>query len=334
MSATFIRLLVLSALFSLNALACSYFPPSYKVGNKFTIKVSSLEGTTLAGVRVILLRANVVANHALTDEQGKARFENVKAGDYSLEIDQLGTAGWDTATLEVADGLGPQDIELHWPSSRILRATEIKGTLLDSRTAKPLAATSLELVAGLSGTLNARLLTDDSGKFDLGSPEPGLYFIKVDPLRSGDWEPRGSIPILVVPKSTRELNLTLGESSCGMLYSEICAVFPITVSQLHGNLSDEEGAAINRAHLELVANSTQQIAIKSAAPDKEGHFSLTDVTTGEYQLRISSTGFAPLLIPITVASKASTDDALDVKLSVLGGACSTAKIQQPRDKAK
>src|ERR1039458_5371676 len=74
------------ALLSSSAFACSYFPPTYTVGKNFTVKVSSLEGTTFAGVRVILVRARRVSRFALTDEKGRVHFENVELGDYSLEI--------------------------------------------------------------------------------------------------------------------------------------------------------------------------------------------------------------------------------------------------------
>jgi len=114
---TFFGLLLLSIL-SFRAFACSYFPPTYTVGKNFAVRVSSLEGATYAGVRVILVRAHRVSKFALTDEKGRAQFENVDLGDYSLEIDQLGIAGWDTAGLIVIDGSnkqGPekQEIQLH-----------------------------------------------------------------------------------------------------------------------------------------------------------------------------------------------------------------------------
>src|ERR1700674_253189 len=161
------------------ALACTYFPPTYTVGKNFTVKVSSLEGAIFPGVRVILVREHRVSKFALTDEEGRARFENVGPGDYSLEIDQLGIAGWDTAGLKVVDspekkGLEKQEIQLRWPSSEVLQASELKGVFLAGGTAKPIATTSLQLVHGLDGSLEARLLTDETGRFDLGSPAPGL----------------------------------------------------------------------------------------------------------------------------------------------------------------
>jgi hypothetical protein len=328
-----IGLLMFWALVSSRAIACTYFPPSYKIGKNFTIKVSSLERMTFAGIRVILVRGNRVSRFALTDDGGTARFENVEPGDYSLEIDQLGTAGWDTAGLQVIDGLDKQSVQLHWPSSRILQATEMKGTFLDSRTAKPIAETSLRLVHGLNGSQEGRVVTDQAGRFDFSSPEPGLYFIRVDSLRPGEWEPRGSIPVLVKPESMRDLFLALGESSCGMMYSEVCVASPTTVSHLDGKLSDKQGAAIDRANIDLVQKSNDQRTMKSVAPDKAGHFAIPDVPPGDYQWRARSVGFAPLLVPLTVVPKASTDTSIDVQMSILGSSCAEGRTHQPEDRA-
>ena len=329
------KILILGSLFFAllmsPAFACSYFPPTYTVGKNFAVKVSSLEGATYPGVRVILMRAHRVSKFALTDEKGKVHFENVEPGDYSLEIDQLGIAGWDTAGLKVVNGPGKQEIQMHWPSSQVLQATEVRGIFFASGTAKPLAETSLQLVHGLNGSLESRLLTDETGRFDLGSPEPGLYFIKVDSSHPGVWEPHGSIPVVVKPGVKRELALAVAESSCGLEYSEVCGAAPVTVSHVEGNVTDPEGAAISRANIELfLSNSKDQAAIKTATPDNDGHFTIAEVAAGDYQLRISSTGFSPLFIPITVSPKASTDGPLKVKLGILGGPCpgSTATQHQ------
>jgi Carboxypeptidase regulatory-like domain len=330
----FLSLAVLSSW----AFACSYFPPTYTVGKNFTVKVSSLEGTTFAGVRVILVREHRVSKFALTDEKGRVRFENLEPGDYSLEIDQIGTAGWDTAGLKVVDspdkkGLHNQEIQLHWPSSEVLQATDLKGIFLASGTAKPIAQTSLQLVHGLDGSLESRLLTDETGRFDLGSPEPGLYFVKVNPALPGPWEPRGEIPVLVKPGANRDLVVALGESSCGLEYSEVCRTPAVTVSRVEGNVTDPQGAAISRASIALfLSKSKDQVAIETVTPNSDGHFSMADIAPGDYQLRISSIGFAPLFLSITVAAKGS-DAPLNLKLGVLGGACPNSKTAQQESAA-
>jgi hypothetical protein len=331
--------LLLFSVLSLSAFACSYFPPTYEVGKNFVVKVSSLEGATFPGIRVILVRAHRVSKFALTDEKGRVHFENVEPGDYSVEIDQLGIAGWDTAGLNVVDssdkrtsdkqGAEKQEIQLHWPSSEVLQASELKGIFLAGGTAKPIATASLHLVHGLDGSLESRLLTDETGRFDLGSPEPGLYFIKVDSALPGPWEPRGEIPVVVKAGSKRELVVALGESSCGMEYSEVCGAPAVAVSHVEGNVTDPEGAAISRANIDLLLLKTKdRAAIKSVNPDNDGHFTIADVAPGDYRLRISSTGFTPLFISITVGPKASANGPLNLKLGMLGGACPGLKATQ------
>jgi hypothetical protein len=325
---------LLLSILSSRAFACTYFPPTYTVGKNFTVKVSSVEGAIFPGVRVILVRAHRVSKFALTDEKGRVHFENVELGDYSLEIDQLGIAGWDTAGLTVVNspdkqGSDKQEIQLHWPSSEVLQASELKGILLAGGTAKPIATTSLQLVHGLNGSLESRLLTDETGRFDLGSPEAGLYFIKVDPALPGPWVPRGTIPVVLKPGSKRELVVALAESSCGLEYSEVCGAPAVTMSSVEGNVTDPQGAAISRANVELfLSKPKDQGPIKSVTPNNDGHFSMADVAPGDYQLRISSTGFAPLFIPVTVGPQASVDGPLNLKLGMLGEACPGSKAAE------
>jgi hypothetical protein len=324
----FIGFLFLSIL-SVRAFACSYFPPTYTVGQNFAVKVSSLEGAIFPGVRVILVRANRVSKFALTDENGRVHFDNVEPGDYSLEIDQLGIAGWDTAGLKVAMGSDKQEVQLHWPSSKVLQAGELKGILLAGGTAKPLAAAPLQLVHGLNGSLESKLMTDQAGRFDLGSPAPGLYFIEVDPARPGLWEARGLIPVLVKPDLKRELALAVGETSCGLTYSEVCVAPPVSVSRVEGQVSDSQGAAIGRANIELfLSRSRDQAAIKTVTSESDGHFTIAEIVPGDYQLRVSSIGFAPLFISIAVGPKASTDGPLNLRLGMLGGVCPVSKAAQ------
>src|ERR1700676_2728350 len=72
----FFTVSLLFSILRLQAFACSYFPPTYTVGKNFAVKVSSLEGATFPGVRVILVRAHRVSKFALTDEKGRVHFHN------------------------------------------------------------------------------------------------------------------------------------------------------------------------------------------------------------------------------------------------------------------
>ena len=319
-----IGVLAASILFSFEVFACSYFPPSYKVGSSFTVHVASAEGSTIARVRVVLLRGNEVAYSAHTSGQGSAQFQGVATGDYSLEIDQLGTFGGDTAYVTVSTGPGIKDIKLRWPSAHVLKTTSVKGILLNSGNAVPLEDTYVALVYAIDGSLKARDMTRKTGDFDLGRPEPGLYFLKIDTLRSGDWEPRGEIPVLVANGQERDLTLAVGQTSCGMWYSELCTAAAIKVSHLAGRIVDSSGAAIERAQIELLTASGNQKTVTNTVPDRAGHFYVNDVPNGDYQLRVSAVGFGPSQIPVTVSPGAS-EQQIQVSMNVLGTSCAEAK---------
>src|SRR5258708_12837754 len=65
------------SLFFARVFACSYFPPTYTVGKTFVVKVSSLEGATYPGVRVILVREHPVSNSPLTHQKPSVPFQHV-----------------------------------------------------------------------------------------------------------------------------------------------------------------------------------------------------------------------------------------------------------------
>jgi Carboxypeptidase regulatory-like domain len=319
-----IALLAVSFLLPARLTACTYFPPNYKVGSRFTVHVASADGLTFAGVRVILVSGNRVAKTAYTNPQGVAQFENVQADDYSLEIDQLGELGLDTATISVVDGVNGGDVKLRWPSLHILRATELKGTLLDAAMATPMADTDAVLVNAIDGSLVARDLTRKTGEFDLGIPAAGFYFMKLQDLHSPDRK-LDPVPVLVGKGQNRELTLAVQATSCGMQYSELCSTQAETVSHLAGRLADASGAVIDRARIELLRPEDKR-TLATVAPDKSGHFDFQYMADDEYQLRISAVGFAPVLVPITLASDSKAKGSIDLRLNVIGGSCNDANV--------
>jgi hypothetical protein len=301
------------------ALGCTYVVRGYKVGKKIRVHVVSDDGLTFPGVRVILVSGKQVAKSARTNSQGIAEFENVAVDNYDLRIDQLGELGVDTARVTVVDGVSSTDIKLRWPSLHIVRATEIKGTLLDAGTAIPLANTSVTLVNAIDGSLSTADMTQKTGEFDLGIPAVGFYFLKLKDLRHPNSE-LGPIPVLAVEGPKRELNLAVQETSCGMQYSELCTARAETVSHLAGKLADTFGAAINRAQIELLRPHDKRV-LATIVSDKLGHFDFQNMPDDEYQLRVSAIGFAPLLIPITLASQSTTEGLIDVQLNLIGSSC-------------
>jgi len=325
-------LAVFIALLPFDALACVYTVPRYRVGRKFTVNVASREGLTFAGVRVILVSGKQVAKTAYTNSQGVAQFEEVPIDDYSLEVDQLGELGPDMATISVVDGVNSADIKLIWPSLQVLRAGELKGTLLDAAGATPLADVSVVLVNAIDGSMAARDLTREAGEFDLGIPAAGFYFVKLQDLRSPIRQ-LDPIPVLVSKGVSRELTLAVQETSCGMQYSELCTARPEAASHLAGNLADVSGAVIDRARIELFKTGDKR-TLATVAPDKSGHFDFQYMPDDEYQVRISAVGFAPLLVPITLTSDTKSKGSIDVHVNAIGGSCGAGKIPLATSSAK
>ena len=307
---------VLSALLPFEMVACTYLVPNYTVGRKFTAHVASRDGMTFAGVCVVLVSGDRVAKTSYTGSQGVARFDEVEVDDYSIEIDQLGELGLDTATISVVNGVNGGDVKLRWPSLNILRATELKGMLVGAAMAMPMVSTSAVLVNALDGSLVARDLIQKTGEFDLGIPAPGFYFMKLQDLQSPNRE-LDPIPVLILEGPKRELTLASRETSCGMQYAEVRTVPTKTVSHVGGKIFDDSGAVIGRAQIELLQAPAKRV-LATVTSDQKGHFDFQYMPDGEYQLRITALGFSPILLPIILASDDKSQEFIDQQLHAIG----------------
>jgi hypothetical protein len=69
---------------------------------------------------------------------------------------------------------------------------------------------------------------------------------------------------------------------------------------LNGVVLDQTGAAIAGARVELIVGNTSQ---QSATTDQSGGFSFKRVPPAQYQVRVSSEGFEPISVDVTVGSQ-------------------------------
>src|SRR5690348_14220950 len=66
----------------------------------------------------------------------------------------------------------------------------------------------------------------------------------------------------------------------------------VLYGSVSGNITDQTGAAVSKAHIVLTNRATA--AQREAEADENGHFHVPDLPPGEYDLKVTSTGFKPL----------------------------------------
>ncbi len=80
-----------------------------------------------------------------------------------------------------------------------------------------------------------------------------------------------------------------------------------------GTVTDQSGAGVPKAHA-VVTNRATGVA-READADDDGHYTITDVAPGEYDLKVTATGFKPLTqTSLTVGANTVTNG--DTKLQV------------------
>src|SRR5207237_10463217 len=80
-----------------------------------------------------------------------------------------------------------------------------------------------------------------------------------------------------------------------------------------GTVTDQSGAGVPKAHA-VVTNRATGVA-READADDNGHYTITDVAPGEYDLKVTASGFKPLTqTNLTVGANTVTNG--DTKLQV------------------
>lgn len=234
---------ILFAFLSVRVFACDFFPPLYKVPRSFCVHVTNEMGPVV-GLKLKVYRTKWDVVQKLTEEElqsvdpkdveeiiaesttdstGTAKFALDRSGAFTLEpVSPANHLDW--VQLDVSDDPTPVTVELKWPSSSILRTSQLRGILttglMSSRSA-PLKGDVLTLRSMVEYKDVASTTTDESGKFEFGDVPPGLYFIHLapTPTKSDQHYYEGNIAVYVSSKEPRE-NLAISTiySSCGLGY--------------------------------------------------------------------------------------------------------------------
>src|SRR2546422_3940849 len=71
-----------------------------------------------------------------------------------------------------------------------------------------------------------------------------------------------------------------------------CADAQVLFGSVSGTVTDQSGAGVPKAHVTLTNKATS--IQREADADESGHYTITDVPPGEYDLKVTASGFKPL----------------------------------------
>lgn len=312
--------------------ACTIVYPSLPAGPSFQVRVED-RGRPVYGLRIKLKGSNFTKSTE-TGQNGTAHFRNIPPGAYQIGAEFYGGIP-DGAIINVtAEGPKNTTIPLAWPSRHPLSVQALKG-ILRWPTVQPdqqLSKLQVELLDARTGRSQKSTQTTDGGAFNLGTPTPGLYFLRVTPTdlaSEGGNRIAGDIPIEVDQHAAQlELELDFGWTSCGVTYiaRHTCQQQELNISSLSGQVLDPTGASIPRATVRLF-NPDRKIA-EQLTSDEEGQFVSTKPLRGDYELVVSATGFTSLqqTVQVTRPKDAARPAKLRIQLGI-AGSCTHATIQ-------
>jgi hypothetical protein len=311
--------------------ACTIVSPLLPAGRSFQVHVQD-QGRSVSGLP-IQLSGGSHTQTAKTGEDGTARFRDIPPGTYQVRV-AFDRSGWDAATVRVTVA-GPSNttIPLRWPSRAILPVQSLKGALRwpSARPDGRLRTLNVELLDARTGSSLQSTRTIGEGAFNLETPPPGQYLLRVTPTEK-DTEDRfgdaGLVPVEVDERAPHsELTLDFGATSCGMTYAatHACPRQELHITGLSGRVLDASGVSIPRATIRLF--HTGREIVEQLSSDEEGKFVSTERFDGTYELTVNAPGFTSLwqTVQATQPKGDARPSMLRIELGVTGS-CTHAAV--------
>jgi hypothetical protein len=292
--------------------ACSMAFRRVHAGERFRVRVMD-RGVPVRALRLKLSPSGSTSSaagqtrYALTDEDGYARFADVRPGSYFLTPEHDGGMA-DGVSVEVSPiHTADATIPLSWPETTPITVREVRGTLrlrnyYPSENQAPL---SLSLLEGISARVIGTTDADSKGRFAFaGEFAPGIYFIRLNSEENGG----GMVTIEVRANAKQDgLDLNLGWTGCGLVYSERRSYPELVANKLCGDVVDAGGAVIPDAVVSLLAKGDGAEVIDQTHSDKDGKFAPRQEPVDTYRLFVKSRGFYPFLRVIRIDAAVNSD---------------------------
>jgi hypothetical protein len=281
---------------------------SAQVGPDFKVKVED-RSHPVEGLRI-----EIKGFQAVTDARGIAAFAGVPPGDYTVTTGAGREADAVYVTVRAA-GSPNITVPMRWPAWKLVAVRSLRGSLH-----LPDGPTPLDLLDARSGRKLKSTQMNERGEFDFGITTPGMYLIEVDATRS-----TGEIAVSVEPDArASQLDLDLGWTSCGMLYSDRsdCQRGDVSLDRFAGIVTDVTGANIPNAKIVLRDESAAIVEVLNSTND--GKFTSASSLAGAYTLEASFAGFRPYhgRVHIDPKLEANPQRGINIRLDLFGS-CTT-----------
>lgn len=231
---------------ALLTMACSYFPPEYKVPLSFTVRVANDQGPVVGlNLRITNFKFDEFSKYGLdhkriddpkqfteliaesaTDSKGQAHFNLTRTGHFNLAPDHP-ASHLDWVGLNVVANGKPKTVKLEWPKSLALETKQLRGTISDglmTYSSAPLKQIAVSLHDLVRFTQLDYTTTSADGAFEFDDVPPGLYFLHIgshgmQPPNDVTGPVEGDILISVDSHAPRkQLAIAIEYSSCGLSY--------------------------------------------------------------------------------------------------------------------
>ena len=297
-------------------------------GRQARTGTSSLRGRVIAidtgtGVRRAQVRISgpdIGTKTALTDAQGRFEFRDLPAGRFNVSVSKSGFVTMSYGQnrpfepgrpIELADAQKMEKADISLPRGSVLAgrvSDEVGEAVAEAEvTAMRMQFTNgkRKLVpSGRTGT------TNDLGQFRIYGLPPGEYYVSAtlrnmnmmmisDMLGGGDGGPTGSnqnsgyastyYPSTPTPADAQRVSLAVGQE----LASVDIQLQAVKLAKISGSAVGSDGKPMSGAMVMLMPKSNDSLQFLpggTSRTDKDGNFTLTSVTPGEYTLQVQSMG--------------------------------------------
>src|SRR5438067_1741548 len=269
---------------------------------------------------------SIVGRAVMTDADGAYEFTALPAGRYNLFISKAGYVGAPWGQQRTGEGGEPIDAAagqtIDHVDFALQRGGVITGRIFDEF-GEPLSGIQVSVMRSQPMNGQRQLMamsseqTNDLGEFRIYGLAPGQYYVQAAWRRFGPGDPtspdRTGYPPTLFPGTTdagAAQRFTIGAGQT--IGDLVMALSPIKAVRVEGTAIDSNGRPLANALLTISQETSTSGYSSGQSVSPEGKFTLTNVTPGEYTLRVQTNDDRKQVATMKLAVGA--EDIRDVRL--------------------